>query len=321
MGSLKSLFLAGLLLAAWLGAVPGQAARCLYVSSYHSDYPWDQGIRRGLSPLLARHCELSFFYMDTKRNREPDFAAARARQALAIIESEQPDVVIAADDNASRYLVVPYLRDSSIPVVFCGVNTSAAPYDYPYSNATGMVEVTPHRPLLLALQGILPSPRKGLYLAADVLSQRRMYARLRERFSQAGIELEADFVDTQQEWESSWLDPQRGDFLFVGNPAGIEFWDSSRALRFVQLNPDILTLTAWDWLAPMAMITVTKDPEEQGLWAASVARKIIVDGVSPGEIPVVTNRHWRMLANRRLLERGGFSLPLHMRHVAEELER
>ena len=34
---------------AYAGATP----RCLYVSSYHSTYEWDQGIRRGLHRVIG----------------------------------------------------------------------------------------------------------------------------------------------------------------------------------------------------------------------------------------------------------------------------
>lgn len=297
-----------------------EAARCLYVSSYHPEYKWDQGIRRGVEAVLKDECELSSFFMDTKRNKQAEFAKAKAEEAFAFIKSLKPDVVIAADDNASRYLVAPYLRDTDIPVVFCGINTSAEPYGYPYSNATGMVEVTPHRPLLLALQGVLGDVKKGMYLSAEVISQKRMHRQLAEQFRHEGIALSAKFVNSQAEWEEAWLSFDKEGFIFVGNPAGIADWDTARANDFVAKHADSLTFTAWNWLAPLAMITIAKEPEEQGEWAAQVALKIIREGVSPGDIPVVINRRWRMFVNHDLLQRADFSIPLNMQHIAERVE-
>ncbi len=309
------------LMQACLLAFPVGAAQCLYVSSYHAEYEWDQGIRRGMEPLLSGHCELSRFFMDTKRNTQPAFARAQALKALELIRSTKPDVVIAADDNASRYLVAPHLRNGDTPVVFCGINTSAEPYQYPYSNATGMVEVTPYQPLLLALRGVLKTNPKGIFLAADVRSQHRMYNQLAQQFSEDGIEFSGRFVKTQGEWENAWSMPEPVNFIFVGNPAGIANWNYQRALDFVERHTDAFTLTAWDWMAPLAMITVTKEPEEQGEWAAKVAIEIIEKEVSPATIPVVINRRWRMLANPALLSRGDFRLPLSMQHIVENLHQ
>ena len=310
-----TLFWVSALIGLWPGAA--YAAKCLYVSSYHPEYKWDQGIRRGLMPLLKDNCEFTTFFMDTKRNQQKDFGEAKALEALKLIRTMKPDVVIAADDNASRFLVAPHLRDSDIPVVFCGINDSAKPYGYPYSNATGMVEITPHRPLLLAINGVLPKTRSGLFLAADVMSQRRMYSRLQERFAHGGIKLASRFVTTQDDWESVWNNPDRQGFIFIGNPAGIEDWDRERAHQFMSSNHNIFTLSAWDWMAPLAMVTVTKEPEEQGEWAAKVTLEILNKNASPKDIPVVVNRRWRMLVNPERLQQAGFKLPVTIQHVTE----
>ena len=62
------------------------------------------------------------FRMDTKRNTDEEFKKTAALKAKAEIEASKPDVVIAADDNASKYLIQPYFKDASLPFVFCGVN-------------------------------------------------------------------------------------------------------------------------------------------------------------------------------------------------------
>jgi hypothetical protein len=71
--------LAGLALAAQAtvaGAAP-PPARCLYVSSYHAGYEWNDGIERGLHSSLQNRCELRKFYMDGKRNLGEAFAKTR----------------------------------------------------------------------------------------------------------------------------------------------------------------------------------------------------------------------------------------------------
>ena len=296
----------------------GDVAKCLYVSSYHPEYEWDVGIRKGLEPQLAGQCELRTFFMDTKRNRGKEFARSKASEALVLIESFKPDVVIAADDNASRYLVKPYLKDNDVAVVFCGINNSADPYGYPYSNATGMVEVTPVRPMIRAVRETIPGARRGIFIAADVLSQHRMYERMKKMFADENIRLKARFVNSQNKWESAWQS-EVTDFIFIGNPAGIEKWDRVRAKEFVNEHTNRLTLSAWDWLATMSTITITKVPEEQGAWAGKVALEIL-DGTPPSMIPVVVNRRWHMYINKKLLAKAGIKLPSGLLVNALEVE-
>lgn len=298
--------------------IPAHSAKCLYVSSYHEQYEWDSGIRKGMEPILSGHCDLHKFFMDTKRNKNKLFAQKKAQQALALINQYQPDVIIAADDNASRYLVEPYLKDSKFPVVFCGINNSASLYGYPYKNATGMVEITPVLPLLKAIKETLPDVKRGIFLSADVLSQRRMFERLRKSFAKENIQIEGHFVSTQNEWESAWKAASDRDYIFIGNPAGITEWDTQRVHRLVIKQRDVFTVTVWDWLAPLAMLTVTKIPEEQGEWAAKVTLEIL-KGTPPDKIPVVVNRRWKMYRNTSLLNYADIKLPIGIAHNAQEI--
>jgi hypothetical protein len=52
--------------------------------------------------------------MDTKRNTDDHFKKNAAQKGKSVIEEYNPDIVIAADDNASKYLIVPYFKDASL---------------------------------------------------------------------------------------------------------------------------------------------------------------------------------------------------------------
>ncbi len=69
-----------------------------------------------------------------------------------MIDSWQPDVVIASDDNASKYLIAPYYKGGDLPFVFCGLNWDASVYGFPAKNVTGMVEVAQIPQLLEVLK-------------------------------------------------------------------------------------------------------------------------------------------------------------------------
>ena len=78
-------------------ASDAQAARCLFVSSYHQGYAWSDGVERGLRSVLEGQCEIKQFDMDTKRRKSEDEKQSMAMEAKALIESWQPDIVITAD--------------------------------------------------------------------------------------------------------------------------------------------------------------------------------------------------------------------------------
>lgn len=301
-------FLLGLTLLVSATAQAATPPRCLYVSSYHAGYEWNDSLERGLESALQGRCELRKFYMDGKRHLEEAFAKSKAREAKELIDSWKPDVVIAADDNVSKYLVMPYLKDKPVPVVFCGLNWTAEPYGYPYSNATGMIEVGPIEPLSAEVRSMVKNARRGVFLSADEITQYKESAMTRERYLRLGIEVTHTPVRTMAEWEAGFTAAQaQADFIVIGNNAGIKDWDKERAQRYAHEHGRRFTVAYLEWMAPYAMLTMAKIADEQGEWSGKVAL-LILDGTPPSKIPVVANRRWNMYVNPRLLDKAGFRL-------------
>jgi hypothetical protein len=287
---------------------PGEAARCLYVSSYHAGYEWNDDIERGMEPILKGRCEMRRFYMDGKRNTDPEFARMKGVEAKALIDEWKPDVVIAADDNASKFLVQPHLRNAALPVVFCGVNWTAEPYGYPYDNATGMIEIGPIEPLMREVRNILKNPRRGVFLSAAEMTQYKEFQMSREVYGAERIAITHTPVTGMAAWEQGFLAAQRdADFIVIGNHAGIKDWDGARAREFVRRHGGKLTVAYLEWMAPYAMLTMAKMADEQGEWAAKVA-VMILDGAAPRSIPIVPNRRWTMYMSPHLLDAAGYRL-------------
>jgi ABC-type uncharacterized transport system substrate-binding protein len=119
------------------------ARRILHVDSYHQGNEWNDRIVAALQEALKdRNIELRVFHMDTKRRPSHEDIQAAVLNVGRVIEEFKPHVITTSDDPAAQYLIMPHLRDSSIPVVFCGLNWDASAYDLPYRNTTGMVEVS-----------------------------------------------------------------------------------------------------------------------------------------------------------------------------------
>lgn len=291
-----------------LAADPALAARCLYVSSYHAGYQWNDDIERGMQPILEGQCELRKFYMDGKRRLDADFARRKALEAMALIKEWRPDVIIAADDNAAKYLVMPHLRNAKVPVVFCGINWTGAPYGLPYRNTTGMIEVGPIEALVREVRQVVKRARQSVFLSADEITQYKEYEMSRQAFRRAGVEMRHVAVRTMAQWEAAFLEAQDSvDFLVLGNNAGINDWDRERGQRFAEKHSRRFVVAYLEWMAPYSMLAMAKIGAEQGEWSAKAAL-MILQGTPPNGIPVVANRRWNMYVNPRLLDRAGFRL-------------
>jgi ABC-type uncharacterized transport system substrate-binding protein len=289
-------------------ASTAQAARCLYVSSYHQGYEWNDGIERGVQSVLKDKCELRRFYMDTKRHTEVGWAEQKALEAVKLIKEYQPDAVIVADDNASQYLVAPYFRNADIPFVFCGLNWTIEEYGYPYRNTTGMVEVAPIYPLLKQIRRVLPTVHSGLFLSAGVPTEYKDYDYYKKMFAREGVTLFARLVGNMAEWEAAYRQAQRYDFIILGNNAGIADWDRERAAQFALQQGKKLSVSTYDWMIPYVAFAITKVPEEQGEWAAKSVLAIL-DGLAPNAIPIIPNHRWEAWVNPQMVRQLGVNLP------------
>lgn len=283
--------------------------RCLFISSYHVGYVWSDGIEASVYQHLQDHCDLRSVYLDSKRQPQTNSIKAKAAKIHQLVNEWKPDVIIAADDNASKFVIKPYYRDSDIPVIFCGINWSVKEYGYPYSNATGMVEVMPIKSLVKYVRQTVPNARNGLFLSAQVITERKDYERYKKVFARKGIKLNAELVTTFSEWTEKYHSSQSYDFIIVNNNAGIPDWNDMKARAVVNGANRRPGFTVYEWMMPYAMIGVTKDPEEQGEWAAKVARSVL-NGVQVSTIPIIPNQRWNLWRNDELSNRARLDIPV-----------
>jgi ABC-type uncharacterized transport system substrate-binding protein len=289
-------------------AAAADLPKCLFISSYHQGYAWSDGVERGLRQTLADKCVIRQFDMDTKRKKTEQDMVEAGRAAKALIESWQPDVVITADDNAAKYLIVPFYRDNELPFVFCGINWTVKEYGFPFKNVTGMIEVAPVQAMIDEARALSPGAARVLYLGADTATERKNAARIRRAAEGRGLAFDTEFAPDLDAWIMAYQKGQDYDFVVMGSNAGITDWDEQRAIEAIKPTTRRLSVTSHEWMMPVTMLGMTKVPEEQGEWAGQVALQIL-DGVTPDGIPVIANRKWDLFLNASLIEAAGMVLP------------
>ncbi|MCP4933747.1 MAG: ABC transporter substrate-binding protein [bacterium] len=284
--------------------------KILHIDSYHRGNTWNDGIADAVGETLRdTGVEFKVIHLDTKRNKSKEFKEAAALKAKAIIEEFQPDLVTASDDNASKYLIMPYYKDAELPFVFCGVNWDASVYGFPYKNVTGMVEVSPIPQIIRLLKQYAKGGRIG-YLAEDTHTKRKELEYHSKLFD---IEYDSIYlVKSFEEWRRSFLKAQEEvDMLMLMGVAALTDWNHEEAKVLAEQNSKIPVGTDFGWLMHYALIGVGKLPDEQGRWVASAALKIL-DNVSPSEIPLAYNKEGKLYFNPRIGARLGIDKTLPM---------
>jgi len=285
-----------------------EAARCLFISSYHQGYEWADGIEEGVKKVLLTHCDFKQINMDTKRFKEEDQKIQKGKEAKAFIEQWKPDVVIVADDNASKYLVSPYFINSDIPFVFCGLNWTVAEYGYPASNITGMIEVSPIQEMFEKIQMIVPKASLGYYIGVDTLTEQKSFDQFNKIAKRFNLTLRKRLAINQSEWIKNYKEAQKSDFLILGTKSGINDWDDEIAHQIVSEYGRIFSITDYEWMTRFSVLGLTKIAQEQGEWAAKTALNIL-QGASPSSIPIIPNQHWDIIINDKLLKNININIP------------
>jgi ABC-type uncharacterized transport system substrate-binding protein len=281
--------------------------KILHIDSYHTGFEWSDGIAQGIRDVLEKsEVDLKVVHMDTKRNASEAFIKSAALKAKAVIEKFKPDVVIASDDNASKYLIVPYYKNADLPVVFCAVNWDASVYGFPCKNVTGMVEVALIPEIVKHLKRYVKGNSIG-FIAADRLSAKKEYQFHRELLNIGYTQ--AYFAKNFQEWRKLFLKLQdEVDMAIMLNHVGITGWNDRQARTLVENHIKIPMGARNRWDMPFSLIGIVNIPEEQGAWAARAALKIL-EGVPPSKIPLTRNKQGKLFFNPRIGRKLGIATP------------
>jgi ABC-type uncharacterized transport system substrate-binding protein len=275
--------------------------RVFHLDSYSKGYGISDDTAAGMRSVLRdKPVQVSTFYMDTKRHSGDAEIKDVVIRARAAIEAFQPHVIIASDDAAVKYVVVPHYKDGPTPVVFCGVNWSAEPYGLPTAHVTGMVEVVPVLEAIDLARKYYPNLRRLGVLSEDSLSERNNKALLEPKYRAVGLEvtyvMAPDFATWKREFERL-----QGvvDVLYLPTLGAVKDWDNAQAVAFVEAHTRKPAIATDDFMTPYALLGLAKTQLEQGEWAARTALEIL-DGRRPADIPVVRNRRRIAYVNTRL---------------------
>lgn len=284
---------------------------CVFIASYALDYVWQVGINAGLLPVISPKCDVRIFYMDTKNQRGKAYRIAQGQKAKAFIEANHPDVVIVSDDNAVKYVLQPYFKNSKIPFVFCGVNDTGKPYGLPYRNTTGIIERTEYSVLMNYAFQLSLGKRTIAYLSADEVTAQKNEVAFVKMAKRLGLRYEVDKVTNFTDWKKAFLSMQndpRIDFIVLGNFTSLAGYKDPKLKQFVFEHTRKVTASLYTWIMPYAVFGVVKLPEEQGRWAGEAALAIL-KGYPPTDIPVVPNRRFQLVINTALVKKLNLTLP------------
>jgi hypothetical protein len=159
---LRSLLVAAFLLGfvGWLAAFNADKPRILVLHSADESSPWvrdvDAGIRAGLA-ANRRPVSVAWHYLRSGRHPRDEARVAAVSAALRALARQDPDIVIAVDDESNETLGRTLAGRSRPRLVYASIDQPPARYGYDAApNVTGIAEELPLaavRDAILAIRG------------------------------------------------------------------------------------------------------------------------------------------------------------------------
>ena len=293
--------------------------KCVYINSYHSGYVWSDKIGKEINNILKDTCTVTQINLNTKIEKDIIKIEKKALETKKLIDSINPDIIIASDDNAAKYVLKPFFKDSKIPLVFCGINWNADNYNFSYKNTTGMLEILPIKDLFKIAKSI-STGNKGLFLGDDTITDKKDLSKFLEYSKKHDINLQSHLVNNVKDWKIKYLEAQnKYDFIILGHNSSIKAWNDTEIKSFVLKNSKKLVLSTYSWMMPFAMVGLVIKPEEHGIWAATTA-KAILNGFLIKNIPITSNKTWNNYINIKLLNSANIKIPRNLLTKSKKVE-
>jgi ABC-type uncharacterized transport system substrate-binding protein len=298
----------------------------LVLHSYDKDYSWVRDINTGLNRVLKNKYlyQVRWYYMDTKRHPDAKYKTSAGISARDLINQTRPDVVIAMDDDAQKYVAQYFANDPKIKIVFGGVNKDAVEYGYDKaSNVTGILERLPLTAISETLQSArslqnLNHPVRIAYLGD---SSETVYgdANQIKQFNWSPHQLsEVRNVKTWEEWKASVLDlGSKSDVILLTNYRGLQ-----RSANDLSLVPakEVVAWTEKNAVVPViggngfftedgGMLAIGTSPFEQGEVAARRALQIVMQKTDVNTMPIVASQEFIVTMSGSRMKARQFVLP------------
>lgn len=298
----------------------------LILHSYDKDYSWVRDINTGLNRVLKNKYlyQVRWYYMDTKRHPDVKYKTSAGISARDLIKQTRPDVVIAMDDDAQKYVAQYFANDPKIKIVFGGVNKEVSEYGYDKAkNVTGIMERLPLTALSETLQSArslqqLKHPVRIAYLG-DASETVYGDANQIKQFNWAPHQLrEVRNVKTWGEWQANVSElSDKADVLLLTNYRGLQRSTSDPTLvpakevvSWTEKNSRIPVIGGNGFFTEDGgMLAIGTSPFEQGEVAARRALQIVMQKIDVKTLPMVASQEFIVTMSGSRMKARGFSLP------------
>lgn len=270
--------------------------KILHVMSYHTPWEWTESQFQGFQDALRDlNIEYQVFEMDTKNYSSEEEKSRKGDEARRLLDEWKPDLLFTTDDDAQEY-VGRYYTNTPLPIVFASMNEAPAAYGYDTApNVTGVLEHEHFVENINLLKEIVPDTRR----IAVIFDEDPMWEPIEQRMREQIPNLEDvsfvswDSFNSFDSYQKRIIELQSevdaiallGIFTFKDEHGqNVHYRD---VLKWTAENSMLPDFSFWkDRVTYGTLSAVSVSGYEQGHDAGLLAREILLNGKSPGELPI-----------------------------------
>ncbi len=319
--------------------------KILIIDSYNKEYGWSISMTKGLNSGML---ELGFFdnegqvedfnrndvvntsrftikklWLDSKRHSSDGEIEVKSLEFYKQAKLFKPDLIFLNDDNAAKYLGPKFL-DSSVPVIFSGLNNTPVKYglvdnkEKPGHNVTGVYQSGYFLEGFDLLQRIAPAI-KSFAILSDGSTTSRNYTKAIEHLVQKK-DLSLNLIETvvtsdYATWQSRALELQeKADAFFLSHFSSLRDKAGKNVSTDEVVKWYMTNITIPETVGPGFSIekgflcAVLDSGYNQAYLAAHIAFDVLVDGLDPATYKPRTPERGPKIANRKRAEILGIML-------------
>lgn len=289
----------------WMTGCSKNSRRIVFLNSFHSGFASGDSVAAGIQKTLSTDTDvqLKTFFLNSKKKPPESFTKKDNDWWIKTIQKCKPDVIIAYGDPVVKSIISPNFRKGAIPVVFCGVGWSCAPYGLPTETVTGMLERLPVAGIIQAFKKDFPEIHCITVIAENSTAERKNSKYFDSLLRQMGITGDFELVDTFSGWKNAFIKANaQADLVYLLNTVTLPDWNDNQAREFVFRYIHRPIATSDLSMMPFAVIGLTLVDREQGEWAAKTAMQIL-SGTPTTDIPITIYESYKRCINPLLANR------------------
>lgn len=270
--------------------------KIMIVNSYSKRFLWEIDLEKGISSVTnkRKYLNVKTLYMHGKEHQEQAYLRSKSQLIRKIVRKWHPNVLIASDDIAQKWVAKHFTNDNNISIVFLGVNADISMYGYQNaSNVTGIVERLPFVAIKEVLANMVPNKKRIAHISDNSFSAQFVAKRF-NTFNWKPLQLVTNTIamNDYKTWQKKVLSLQdKVDIIFVshyetfmenGRPV-----PSERIVKWLMSNSKVPVIGLYGFFVQQGGAFAIASPiKKQGEMAAKLALKLIDGKTKASNYPV-----------------------------------